>query len=247
MKRGWLLVAAAFGMVVTSAAFADTVLVTKFHQDALDSAVGSSPAQDEQQTLWIGTDRARQDQGDSTMLLRQDLKKLFLIDHKQKKAQSVDLPVDLKKLLPGDLAAMATQMIDMMKLEAKVTPTATSKKIGSWNTALTELTVSSAMGFNSTVKLWLSKEIKFNQAMYQTLLTNLGDLGQMNGWMKELAKIQGYPVLIETTMEVMGSTVTSRAELLSSSEKAAPAGHYDLPAGYAVTPLQISLGGGDES
>ena len=62
-----------------------------------------------------------------------------------------------------------------------------------------------------------------------------GMMASMPGFEKilaEMKKIKGVVVFQTTVAKVMGQEMKSTTELLECSEKAAPAGHYDLPAGY---------------
>jgi len=47
-----------------------------------------------------------------------------------------------------------------------------------------------------------------------------------------MQKVKGVIVYQTSTVKMMGSDVTSTTELLECSDKTAPAGNYDLPAGY---------------
>jgi len=49
---------------------------------------------------------------------------------------------------------------------------------------------------------------------------------------KEMQKVKGVIVYQTSTVKMMGSEVTSTTELLECSDKTAPAGNYDIPAGY---------------
>ena len=49
---------------------------------------------------------------------------------------------------------------------------------------------------------------------------------------QEMAKIDGYQIKTETTMNMMGSDINSYLEVVEISEKAAPAGTYVVPEGF---------------
>jgi hypothetical protein len=51
----------------------------------------------------------------------------------------------------------------------------------------------------------------------------------------EMKKIQGIPILTETTMEMMGAQNHRSSEVVEISKKTPPPGVYAVPAGYAKT------------
>jgi hypothetical protein len=54
---------------------------------------------------------------------------------------------------------------------------------------------------------------------------------------KEFKKIKGITVLTTSTTTVMGTSIKSSTELLDYKEGTAPAGHFELPAGYKKTSM----------
>jgi len=54
--------------------------------------------------------------------------------------------------------------------------------------------------------------------------------------MEEMKKIEGYTVSSATTMNMMGADMKTTEEVTEVSEKSAPPGIYDIPAGYKEAP-----------
>jgi hypothetical protein len=53
----------------------------------------------------------------------------------------------------------------------------------------------------------------------------------------KITAIDGFPVLQEAKVTMMGNTQTSREELVSVAKKEPPAGTYAVPEGYTVVPF----------
>lgn len=240
MTRSRFALALLAGCLVFGLVQADTLMTKKVHQDAFSVMGQNQPAKDSTATIWLAKDRLRQDGGDGSMLLRADLKKMYIIDHSAKKYSALNLPVDFKKLFPPEMAAMADQMLQMMKMEATVTPTAETRTIRAWNCKRYNVTVKMAMG-ETKMTLWASPDVKFEfpaTELFDTMKYALTP--GMEAMAKEFKKIDGYPVLTETVAQMMGAEVKSTEELVSVETKAAPAGTWDVPAGYTEEPFDFT-------
>jgi len=217
--------------VVLAAGFAsaDTKIVKKTHTDAFAIMGQQQPAKDEQSVSWIGDKRLRVDNGDASFIVRPDQNAMYLVNHAEKSYNVIDLPVDISKLLPP---GMGDQMMQMMKFQVTVTPSAETRKVGSWNARRYDLTMNSAMmQMNSVV--WTTKDVSFDLDSFNALAEEMVRMQPgMADTIGEMRKMEGFQVLTEATMMVMGSEVKSREETLSIDEMSAPAGTYEVPAGY---------------
>ena len=96
------------------------------------------------------------------------------------------------------------------------------------------------MGMKIAMVMWVTKDLKVDMAAYKDLIKYTQELSPMTADMvKEMAKIDGIPVLTETNTDAMGTTMKNREEVVSAEEKAAPAGTYDVPAGYKVEAFDL--------
>src|SRR5262245_25290562 len=116
-----LLAALALAAAASHPAPADLVVTKEKHSDALKMPGHEQPAQDTREVSWIGKDRLRVEEGSKVTLVRADLKKLYLIDTQAKTYSAVDLPFDMKKYVPPEMAGMLDQM--MPKATVTVAPT----------------------------------------------------------------------------------------------------------------------------
>jgi hypothetical protein len=211
---------------------ADTLYTMKSHTDAFKVGGESQPAKDSQVKVWAAGDRLRRDEGDQSMILRLDKSRLYVVDHADKTYSEVPLPIDIRKMMPKGTEAMADQIAAGMKVTVQVTPRDETKKINQWNARRYDMTVQSAMGMKIATAMWVSKEVD-GFAPFNKLAGTMASLQPGSGeWVKQLEKIDGFPVLTESKVDALGAQFGTREELLSVETKAAPAGTYDLPAGY---------------
>lgn len=231
-----LTVTLALAGVFAAAAAADTKLEMKSHTDAFQMMGQSQPAQDSEITLWIGPDRVLRDDGDSAFLYRGDQSKLYAIDHQQKSYSVLSLPVDVLSLMPAEMRAQMEGFLQQMSMTATVTPTDEEKEINGWSTRRYDVSMSNPMGMKIDSIVWATDDIETDLEAFRSLVTAMGSL-QPGGAsaMDELMKVQGVPVLSETTVQGMGSSFSSKDELVSAAEAAAPAGTYEVPEGYTET------------
>ena len=73
---------------------ADQVIKGNKHTDAFSMAGQSYPAKDEETTTWLGKDKMRRDEGETTTLIRLDENKMYVIDNTDKTYSEIDLPFE---------------------------------------------------------------------------------------------------------------------------------------------------------
>jgi hypothetical protein len=220
--------AAAALLILPSLAAADTLLVQKQHTDAMSFMGREEPAKDETIEMWMGADRIARRGGAIDTVVRLDEKKLYVIDRADKTYSTISLPFDFKSLVPADQQPMMEQMEKMMTMDVTVTPTDETKRIGSWSAKKYLVTVT-AMGMKMDIISWNSTDVDIDYPAYREFIKTSSALQPRSDWMHKLASIEGYPVLQEMTMTIMGKSFGNRTQLESVSEKAAPAGTYEPP------------------
>ncbi len=90
--------------------------------------------------------------------------------------------------------------------------------------------------------MWVSNEIE-GFARFNRMAGAMASLQPGSGeWVKQLEKIDGFPVLTESRVDALGAQFGTREELVSVETKAAPAGTYDPPAGYKAQPYNPIAG-----
>lgn len=229
------------------AAAADTLLKMKSHTDAMEMMGQTRPAEDDEITFWIGDGRAVRSDGDTAIVLRTDQGKLYMIDHGAESYSVIDLPVDIAALLPPEMKAQMDQMLQAMEMTATVEPTDERKEINGWDTRLYRVHLQNQMGIQIDSQVWATDEIAIDSASFESMYRAIASL-QPGGAAAadELLKIEGVPVLTETTIQGMGGSSSSREEVVSAETMDAPAGTYDVPEGYvekAFNPMGGQPGG----
>ena len=229
-----LTIAFAAGLLLAAAAAADTRLELKSHTDAFQMMGQSQPAQDKTIRFWIADDRVLRDDGQSAFLYRADENKLYLIDHGAKSYTTLSLPVDVLALLPAESRAQMQGFLQQMAMKATVTPTDERKEINGWSARRYDVHMENQMGMKVDATVWTTESVEADLDAFRGLYAAMGAL-QPGGAsaVDELMKIRGIPVLSETTVAGMGGSFGSKEELVTAEQAAAPAGTYEVPAGYA--------------
>jgi hypothetical protein len=245
-KRVWLPAVAA-ALVLPVLASADMCLKQKHHQDAYTMMGKTQPAKDYSGTLWITSDKARNDMDDKSTIIRLDRNVMIVLDHVKKTWMEIPLNFaeaaqkQAEKEGPSDeeLAKLPESMRNLMKgamgMKITVTETGESKNINGWNCRKYVQKIEGMVSSESEV--WASQDVKmdekllakFNAAMMASmpgLKESLGDL------QKQMEKIKGVAVLSTTASTVMNTKMKSSVELVEVKEGSAPAGIFDAPADY---------------
>lgn len=219
-------------LVTALPAAADTVLTLANHSDEIVMMGQKTPAQDNEQQYWFTDDATRFDAGDTSIVMRLDSKKLYVLNHSEKSYSTIDLPFDFKSLVGPEMAPMMDQMMKMMAASVTVTPSDRAGEFAGYGCRYSQVDVSMAM-MQMSIDQCLSEKMPIDYSRYQALAEAQAEMIPNGSWMKELAeKLQGFPVRSETTTTMMGKSFQSWQELKSVEEKSAPAGFYAPPPGY---------------
>lgn len=215
----------------------DSLLTVKSHADAFELKGEAQPAKDTEVRIWVAGDKIRRDEGDTSMILRLDRNKLFLVHHPEKTYSELTLPVDFVRLMPKGKEELGQTWAKQMRLTLKVTPSSETKKINGWSAQRVQMEVTSAMGMKIGTTLWVSKDI----ASYAALNKLTASLAALQpgaaDWSQKLSQLEGFPVLKEDDVDALGAHFRTREELVSVETKVSPAGIYDPPAGYKAEPF----------
>ncbi len=231
------------GLMAAAPLAADVYMKQKTHTDAFQMMGQSQPAKDTVMTIWLTDGKARMDNedGTSSLLIAAD-KKLIMIDHNKK--QYAEMPLDFDKMFQeaaGDdpkaaeaMAKMPGFMKNMMKgMSAKVTDAGETKKIGDWNCRKYLIEMNLGMGGTMNAESWASEDIKIDYTrVFAAANAMMASMPGFENILQEMKKVKGVVVYQEAKSAMMGAEVKSTTELVEAGDKAAPAGTYDLPAGY---------------
>ncbi|UCE41734.1 MAG: DUF4412 domain-containing protein [Candidatus Aminicenantes bacterium] len=227
-----VIIAFAFSPILANA---DHVIKGKKHTDAFNMMGQSQPEKDEETTTWLGKDKMKQDVGETTTLIRLDKNKMYIINHSDKTYSEMDLPFDLEQMLPPE----AKQMLDAMDISSSITDTGETKTINDWNCKKYQIEISVSMmgmGMPINMDMWTSKDLGVDLKEFKELYTKtLAANPMFKDFIQDFEKIDGYPVLTEFSMDMMGTEQKYTEEVISVEKMGAPAGTYDLPEGYTKT------------
>jgi len=230
-----LIAALSAGALAATPATADQVLSMLSHNDEVVMMGHKTPAQDVTHEYWFGEKGVRYELGETSVILRPDLKKVFMINHTKKTYSPIDLPIDFKSLVGPDMAPMMDQMMRMMQATSKVTPSDRTGQFAGFNCKYTHVDVSMAM-MQLSMDECLTKDLPIDYSRYKALAESQAEMTPNTQWMKELAeKLDGFPIRSETTTTMMGKPFKSWQELKSLENREPARGFYEPPAGYQET------------
>lgn len=209
------------------------------HTDETTAVMGKpQPAKDEKGITWLTKDKMREDMGETSNIVRFDLKKIYInIDHSKKTYSEIDLPVELEKYISPE----GKHFMQMTEMTSSITDTGETQKIKDWNCKkyLIEITAS-MMGMNwpINIEIWACKDIKIDLKAYHKFY---GAILSTNPFTKDLSekfkKIEGFPVVTVFSMKMSGTETRYREEVISVEKKDARAGTYDPPKDYKKIPF----------
>jgi len=222
MKRGHVLLVVAIALLAAGAAAADTKIVQAVHQDAFTVMGQSQPAADSERVIWLGGNRLRVDEDDSTMIVRLDTATMYMIDHAGRTVSAISLPVDPDTLLPP---GVADQMRAMMQLSIAVSPTEETKKVGGWTARRWNVTMTTPM---VTIErtLWATKDVDVDRAAYDRLFHQIASLQPGAEKLVEEQSVTRMPGSDDVTM-------TRTEKTMSVETLDPPVGAYEPPSDYS--------------
>ncbi len=213
---------------------AETLLTHSVYTEAFQANGTEVPAEEGQRSLWIGKQRMRLETGDSTILVRLDQQKMYLIDARHKVATVIELPFEMRKYFPPELG----EKVEKNAPFATVTAQEETRQIGEWNTRRYTVSIKTGGAPTSKEEVWTTKDLAVDLAEYTALNHQISMLRAGGGLLaEEMKRLEGIPVLTNRVRFMDGVEIRSREELVSVEEKPAPEGLFDIPADYAQRPF----------
>jgi hypothetical protein len=235
MSRRSVVLAVVLTLAAALPASADYLIKQKTTTSAV--AAAGAPAQESTSTTWVGETRMAQDDGSMATIVDIEAKQLYVVDHSDSTYSVLDLPVDYAKISP-ELGKMIEQGMAQMKLDVEVTPTEERQEHLGYACTKYVLKVQNAMGIRIDIDLWVTDEIEMDTGKWKSFTKELATMQPGAGELAEkMMAIEGFPVVQESTISMMGNAMTTREELVSVEKKDPPEGTYRPPAGYAEKPF----------
>ncbi|HSA97038.1 MAG TPA: hypothetical protein VLJ16_13370 [Acidobacteriota bacterium] len=235
-QKALILASAVTLLFSASPARADLFLRERARTETIQPSGPSGTDKDQTRVIWIRANRVRMDQDDGTSsIFFVDRNVLCTIDHDKK--QYREIPLNFKISFegpPGRAPKKAgAKAPGFMNMSAKVTETDETGKIGAWNCRMYAVEMTMGVVGTITSEYWATEDIPLDPTT-AFVATNVmwAAVPGFENVARELKKIRGLVVFqVSTTKSLRGVSRTTR-ELLECAEKPAPAGIYDLPAGY---------------
>lgn len=224
---------------------ADYKLVMAVHVDGYQNQGQTVPARDDTSIIWISPGGARIDQADTaSFIFLADKASMVMLDHREKKFMEVPMNA-MAKLIEQQAAgdstkmAQAKQMMEMMRMKAKVTPTGETKMFGKWNCTKYLLSVEIAMTTTST-ECWVTKDIPIDYALYAKVTQAMkAFLPGYEDALKEMKKMEGVQVHSVTTASYQNINMRTVTDLVSAVETPVSKDMLAVPAGYTQSEVQL--------
>jgi hypothetical protein len=224
-------------LLTAGAAVADIKIVKMTHRDGFTMMGQTQPPSDVEQTTWISANSMFMDQGDTATIVRIDTGKLIVINYTHKTYSILDLPIDLEKLLPPE---MAQGFLAMMTFEVTITATDEHKTIGEWKVQRYNMTMASKM-MTAESTMWATTNVDFDHEAFHRLYGEMISLQPgMAAAAEEMRQIKGIVVEQETLMTMMGDTTVKSSDTTTSIEELdPPAGIYEPPPDFTEKPFDF--------
>ncbi|MBP7864735.1 MAG: DUF4412 domain-containing protein [Acidobacteria bacterium] len=231
---GKIILAAAAVLALSGAAAAGVYIEQQNHMDAFTMMGQNSPEKNTIDKIYMETGKMAMQGEGNDVIVRLDLKKMYIVDRAAKTYQVADLPLQF----PPEFA----QMMSMMTFDVDVKKTGETRQVSGYNCEKVVLTLSGGMvNMKMTMTMWCTKDIKIPFGDYfemsATMMSSNPSMKQMMDKMKSIDA--GFPVESEMAMEVMGSAMRGTTKLLKVENKPIPAAVFDPPAGFKSEPLDF--------
>lgn len=204
---------------------ADVYVKQKTHT----SAFMGQPEKNAFTEMWFGNNKMATISPDQSVILDLQAKKFYMINHKSKSYVVADLPLDITKLMPEQMAQMMKGMMGQISITLQAN--GQKKKIGSWNAngydALMKI-----MGMETKTVFWASKDVPFDWKAFATQYADAYKAQFMSmgeKFFQEFKKMEGF--VVGSEMSMMGMTVNTEVVEINPN-KAPGATVYSVPAGY---------------
>ena len=217
-------------ILTTGLVTADVYIKQKIHTDAISMMGQNQPAVDDFSEIWFTENKLAMHSPGMSVVVDMAKKVLLMVNLEGKTYVEMEIPVDFSKYIPDEMAQMAQMMLNT---SVTVQPTGESMTINNWKCDGYDVNMDMVM-FQMKTKVWASKDVPFDwkELMDKYLEMSKVMLRLNDQSIQEMAKIDGYQIKSETTINMMGSDINSYQEVVEISQKAAPAGAYAVPEGF---------------
>lgn len=200
-------------------------------QKVTTSSVMGQPAKEFISKNWILDNRFRSESDEQITIFRFDLKKVWMINTQKK--QYNEMSMDEMR----QMAQMGHAMMQNVEgVNFKFRKTGRTKKINQWNCY--EVASDVKMMKQS---IWLTEDLPFGKDVYYNFYKEMPEFRDLAESIYKSEELNGYPVLSETEINMMGMKIQSSSELITIREEKIDSGLFDLPGGLekVANPLEM--------
>lgn len=180
------------------------------------------PAKDQIQKTWLSDEAIRVEAPENTTIFRFDKNIVWLLQPSKKEYMEVTME---------QMQASAEMGMSMLKKndQNKFTFKKTNEKktINNWKCYKV---VSKSPTMTQTI--WLTKDLPFGKEIYYKYFKHMPKMKEMADMIYNNKEVEGFPVLTEMEMNVMGMQVKSSSELLKINKTDMKPSLFELPRDY---------------
>lgn len=122
------------------------------------------------------------------------------------------------------------------KNQVSVAPTDETRTINDWECRKYQVRKTGMMEVEQ--EIWATQDVDIDLDRYTDLMSMsgpnglLGDSAAAKAQREEMSKIEGYPILTKTQMDMMGSTMETESEVIAIRKEPMEASFFEIPEGY---------------
>ncbi|MDY0295922.1 MAG: DUF4412 domain-containing protein [Acidobacteriota bacterium] len=211
---------------------ADIYIKQSTHTNEVTMMGQTTPAKDTVTEQWIGKNRFASHMENQSVIMNLEENMMYMINHQNKSYIPMQLPVDMTDYMPPEVAGMMKSM--MGSITVKVTPNNETRTVAGLPCQGYDVTMDMMM-MKMNMKVFASEKVGFDWQKVSEQMTSEMLKAQMRlseEAVKEMQKVKGYWMAMETTVNVMGQDIRTTMEVTEIAEKAPTADAYAVPQGY---------------
>lgn len=224
----------------------DIHMIEKRHTDSYSIGGTTVEAVDEEVTYWVGEKGMKMESDSQIVIVKPDEELMYVLDPQAK--IYVEIPFTMLEdggsaMENGEDSEIPPEVQEMMRMDVSVTETGKTRTINGWKAKGYTQEISNSM-MTVVSELWATNDLNVDKSLFQKYYTAIyglrpGMQEMMGNLVEEMQKIDGVVVKSSTATEVMGTKITSSAEISKVEERPAPEGAYEVPEGYEKEELQV--------
>jgi len=228
----------AAGAVLAGAAQADTRIQLRFTSEPFSIQGQEVPAANETLAYWFGSEAARLDVGDWSIIVQGSAGRVVYLNHPRRTYSEHELPIsDAAAVVGPEHAALVQEMVVPPSAITDVRPRDEQGEFAGHPCRYTHIEISTSM-FEAAVIDYIvdwceTSDLAIDYRAYLALLGARGVLLHSSPWMIPVAqRLGGFPLENRTRQFGAGIDGETREVVESIEERPAPDGHYEIPEGY---------------